>query len=192
MASPAKLSHVVLYSRQVPAMRDWYVKTLDGRVVHETPGMVFVTYDDEHHRIAVADPTSAMADGEVAALLGGSKTELSAEELAALPLHGLAHVAFTYGSLRELLETWERLDAEGVRPLQAVNHGPTTSVYYADPDGNQIELQIDNFPTTEEGTAFMQSESFARNPFGVVFDPAALLTELRAGKTEAELTVPTW
>ncbi|WP_326566391.1 VOC family protein [Amycolatopsis rhabdoformis] len=192
MASPAKLSHVVLYSRQLPAMRDWYVNTLEGRVVHETPGLVFLTYDDEHHRIAIADPTTAIPDTEIADLVGAPKNDLTPEDLAELPLHGLAHVAFTYHSLQDLLETWERLDADGVQPVLAINHGPTTSVYYADPDGNQLELQIDNFPTTEEGTAFMQSESFARNSFGVVFDPAALLAELRAGKSQPELTVPTW
>jgi len=32
-----------------------------------------------------------------------------------------------------------------------VNHRPTTSMYYRDPDGNRVELQIDNFPTAKEG-----------------------------------------
>jgi len=40
-------------------------------------------------------------------------------------------------------------------------------MYYADPDGNQVELQVDNFETAEQGTAFMESESFMRNPVGV-------------------------
>jgi len=57
---------------------------------------------------------------------------------------------------------------------------------------NQIELQIDNFATVEENTAFIESESFARNPIGALFDPAVMLAGLRTGKTVAELTVPTW
>jgi len=92
----------------------------------------------------------------------------------------------------ELLETWERLRGDAILPAHALNHGPTTSLYYADPDGNQIELQIDNFATVEENTAFIESESFARNPIGVVFDPGVMLAGLRTGKTVAELTVPTW
>lgn len=56
MASPTKLAHVVLWTTQVQDMRDWYLKVLDGRVVHQNPAGAFITYDDEHHRIAVADP----------------------------------------------------------------------------------------------------------------------------------------
>ena len=92
----------------------------------------------------------------------------------------------------ELLETWERLRGDAILPAHALKHGPTTSLYYADPDGNQIELQIDNFATVEDGIAFMRSESFARNPVGVAFDPAVMLAGLRTGKTATELTAPTW
>jgi catechol-2,3-dioxygenase len=193
MASPAKLSHVVLYSQQVPVMREWYVRLLDGRVVHEAPGLVFLTYDEEHHRIAIADP-AAIRESGADALVGDSSgpAALSAREIAALPPHGLAHVAFTYPALLDLLENWERLRNESVLPVLAINHGPTTSMYYADPDGNQIELQIDNFDTPEEGTAFMESDSFAENPIGEVFDPNTMLSRLRAGEPAAELAAPTW
>jgi catechol 2,3-dioxygenase-like lactoylglutathione lyase family enzyme len=128
VVSPVKLSHVVLYSRQVPIMRDWYVNVLGGRVVHEAPGIVFLTYDDEHHRVAVADP-AALAEVGGGLLVGEAGAELSAELLAALPPHGLAHVAFTYGALLELLETWERLQGDAILPVHALNHGPTTSLY---------------------------------------------------------------
>lgn len=193
MASPAKLSHVVLYSQQIPVLRDWYLRVLDGRVVHEAPGVTFLTYDDEHHRIAIADPT-AMREVGAEALVGGGSGPVAGswKEIAAWPPHGLAHIAFTYSSLGDLLENWERLKNESVLPVVAINHGPTTSLYYADPDGNQIELQIDNFETTEEGTAFMESESFAKNPLGEGFDPETMLNRLRAGDPAAELTAPTW
>lgn len=185
MASPQKLAHVVLYSSQVPVMRDWYLKVLDAHVVFETPAGVFLTYDDEHHRIAIATPNAAADLGNGAEGLAGGDPEGGRSQ-------ALGHIAFTYASLRELLENWERLAAESVLPFLAVNHGPTTSMYYADPDGNHIELQIDNFATVEEGTAFMQSDSFARNLFGETFEPADKLAELRAGATVSELVTPTW
>lgn len=191
MASPVRLSHVVLYSQRVPVMRDWYVRLLDGRVVHEAPGMVFLTYDEEHHRIAIADPAAMRAAG-AESLIGDGPAALSPEEIAALPPHGLAHIAFTYRTLRDLLENWERLKNDSVLPVVAINHGPTTSMYYADPDGNQIELQIDNFDTPEAGTAFLESDSFANNPVGEAFDPESMLTRLRAGEPAAELAAPTW
>jgi catechol-2,3-dioxygenase len=91
MASPAKLAHVVLYSRQVPVMRDWYVNVLDAHVVYETPTLSFITYDNEHHRIAIGDPVAAQKMGEEALKVVGSTptvAELSLEDLAALPRHG--------------------------------------------------------------------------------------------------------
>jgi catechol-2,3-dioxygenase len=194
MTSPTKLAHVVLWTKQVPRMRDWYVTVLDGRVVYENPAAAFLTYDDEHHRVALADPDGA---AKLAGELGGGSDGLvgagSSSGGGGEPgLHGLSHVAFTYAGLDDLLENFERLQGVSIEPTSAINHGTTTSLYYADPDRNQIELQVDNFGTTEEGVAFMESESFARNPIGVPVDPAALLARLRAGESAEVLTRPTW
>ena len=38
----------------------------------------------------------------------------------------------------------EALEEVGIQPHVPVQHGPTTSLYYRDPDGNMVELQIDN------------------------------------------------
>src|SRR3546814_5760383 len=73
------------------------------------------------------------------------------------------------------MATYERLRDKGIRPVFPINHGPTTSMYYADPDGNQIELQVDNYDKIEDATAFFYSEAFAENPVGVEFDPDELL-----------------
>jgi catechol-2,3-dioxygenase len=182
-------------------MRDWYLNLLEARVVHESPGGVFLTYDDEHHRVALADPVLA---GHMAKELTGSSEGLigaggapgldAREEQGSFPhaLRGLSHIAFTYDSLHELLGNYERLKGDSVTPTVTINHGTTTSMYYADPDGNQIELQVDNFPTPEEGVAFMESESFARNPIGVPFDPDAMLKRLREGEPAAGLIAPSW
>ena len=83
----------------------------------------------------------------------------------------------------------DRIKGKGIRPFFCVNHGPTTSMYYRDPDGNRIELQIDNFATAEEGQAWMNSPAFDRNPIGVEFDPDALVDRFRAGVPVAELVV---
>jgi catechol-2,3-dioxygenase len=201
MTSPTKLAHVVLWTRRVQEMRDWYLKVLDGRVVHESPRGAFITYDEEHHRIAVVDPeASARAARELVGssegLIGAGGTPapvpVGSEPAVAPPLRGLAHVAFTFSALEDLLSNWKRLKADSITPTACINHGPTTSMYYADPDGNQIELQIDNFETLDEGMAFMQSPSFAVNPVGIVFDPDDMLTRLRGGSKAADLVRPTW
>jgi len=71
-----------------------------------------------------------------------------------------------------------------------INHGPTTSLYYNDPDHNRIELQVDNFADMTEATALMQ-EQFSINPVGAEFDPEELLARLRSGADPAELVRPT-
>ena len=81
------------------------------------------------------------------------------------------------------------LKATGIEPHWCINHGPTTSLYYRDPDGNQIELQIDNFTTQADLDAFFSSGAFAENPIGVEFDPEALLARFERGDPVEELIV---
>ena len=40
-------------------------------------------------------------------------------------------------------------------------------MYYRDPDGNQIETQVDNFDTEEETNAYMESQEYHENPLGM-------------------------
>ena len=60
---------------------------------------------------------------------------------------------------------------EGNEPFWCINHGPTTSMYFKDPDGSRVELQVDNMPSREAIDRWMRSGEFAANPIGVVFDP---------------------
>jgi len=196
MASPVKLAHIVLWTTNLPTMRDWYVTVLEGRTVHENPALAFITYDDEHHRVALSDPVAAAALvkdlNEVPAGFAELLPDLVPATSQPTPAvaRGLAHVAFTYSSLEDLLTNYERLKEEAITPAATINHGATTSVYYRDPDGNQVELQIDNFHSVEEGAAFMLSDAFRNNPIGVAFDPDEILKRLRAGEPERELVAP--
>jgi catechol-2,3-dioxygenase len=176
---PTKLAHVVFQTNRMKEMRDWYCTVLGGHVVYENPHLSFVTYDDEHHRVAFLDfGPLAPRDRD-----GGDLRFRPTDQ------PGVHHVAFTFGSMGELLDTYTRLKVEGIRPFLSINHGPTTSMYYMDPDGNRIELQIDNFATAEEGQAWMHSPAFDRNPIGVEFDPDELVRKFQAGVPVAELVI---
>lgn len=63
----------------------------------------------------------------------------------------------------------------------------TLSIYYRDPDGNNIETQVDAFESAEEATACMQSEDFGDNPIGVDFDPDDLIKRLERGESAQTL-----
>ncbi|KAH9207944.1 hypothetical protein DL95DRAFT_415219 [Leptodontidium sp. 2 PMI_412] len=72
--------------------------------------------------------------------------------------------------------------ALGFLPTKCLNHGPTTSMYYTDPDGNRIEVQVDNYKTAEEASAFMAGPEFARNPIGANFDPEEFCRRVESGE----------
>jgi catechol-2,3-dioxygenase len=164
MASPIKFSHIVLQTNDIPAVRDWYLAVLGGEVVHEDDHLCFLAYDDEHHRIALLNFGPLARKGEADT--------------------GLHHFAFTFSTLAELLGNYERLKGGDIKPHWCINHGPTTSLYYKDPDGNGVELQVDNFPDVADCKAFMRSAAFAENPLGIEFDPDEMLRRLRSGVPE--------
>lgn len=167
MVRPSKLAHFVLRTSRYAEMVAWYKYVLHAEAAFESDALAFLSYDDEHHRVAI----------------------LNIPELGEQPegVAGVHHVAFTYDSLVDLLENYERLAERGIEPVYSINHGPTTSLYYADPDQNQLEFQVENFATVEESGKFFFSPAFAENPIGVEIDPAGLLARLRAGEPEDEL-----
>ena len=173
MASPIKLSHIVLQTNKPREL--WYCQVLGAEIVHENDFISFISYDDEHHRLAFLNP-GALEPGE-----RGSGDFRAGREA------GLHHMAFTFKSLEELLDTYTRLKVSGIRPYWCINHGPTTSMYYHDPDNNQVELLIDNFDDVRDGKAYMQSPAFAKNPIGLPFEPESFVTRLQAGASAAEL-----
>ena len=167
IVSPTKLAHFVLRTSKYQELLAWYKLVLNATAAFENESIAFLAYDDEHHRVAL----------------------INVPGLAPQPdgISGLHHIAFTYANLTELLDNYVRLRDLGIMPLWPINHGPTTSLYYADPDGNQLEFQVDNYDTIEEAGEFFFTEAFATNPIGVEFDPEDLRRRLLAGEDEAIL-----
>jgi len=50
--SPSMFAHFVLRTSDRGPLRDWYLKVLNARQVFENEYISFITYDDEHHRVA--------------------------------------------------------------------------------------------------------------------------------------------
>jgi catechol-2,3-dioxygenase len=177
MASPKKLSHLVLQTNRRPQMVDWYCTVLGAELLYENKFIAFISYDDEHHRVAFVDP-GPLADKAPAE----GKTARAGGEV------GLHHVAFTMGSLDDLADQYRQLKDKGIQPHRCVNHGVTTSMYYYDPDRNQVELLVDNFETAIEGQDYMRRRSASdKNPVGIDFDPDELVKRVRNGLRVQEL-----
>jgi len=164
--TPRALAHVVYRTRRFHEMVSWYSAVFGARVQHKNPAMAFLTFDDEHHRFAFLD--LSVIDPE------GSEPENRSWV-------GVDHLAWTHASLEDLFSNYAHCKSKGVEPYWCVHHGLTVSMYYADPDGNQMEFQVNAFDTDDECNAYICGPDFEANPVGVEFDPGAWLTAVRDG-----------
>lgn len=163
--SPAKFSHAVLRTTRLKEMVEWYKTVLNAEVLYQNDFLVFMTYDEEHHRIALA---------AVPGLI--EKPKRSA---------GLDHLAFFYTTMGDWITTYERLKAVGIKPKVSVHHGLTMSLYYRDPDDNGIELSIDNVEKSKWHD--WMRNGLKENPLGAPLDPDELAAKYHAGAPEPEL-----
>ena len=170
--APERLAHIVVRTKleRVAEMAAWYCTVLEAEVVFGNPFLQFLTYDEEHHRLAIVGQPG-LGDRVVNTI-------------------GVHHVAFTYSSLKDLVHTYERLKANDIEPSICIHHGATVSMYFLDPDRNQVELQIEVFDSPEKIDAFLKSGHFAKNPIGVHFDPEILIRRFHEGVPEAEIKRP--
>ncbi|BBK33719.1 catechol 2,3-dioxygenase [Stella humosa] len=128
------LGHVVLKVRNQQRAEAFYNGILGLPIVarYDEMGMTFFSLGN-HHDFAVA----AVGDDAPGPLDKGV---------------GLAHVAFKIGDELAVLKSAKtELEAAGIAAV-AADHGVSKSLYFADPDGNRVELYID------------QSDSWRRDP----------------------------
>jgi len=175
------LRHYGLTTANLPSMLEWYATVLGMTVVFQTSSALgkdapiqvsaaWVTNDNANHRIGLIVMPQLTQDAQKSAHVR------------------LQHTAFEYDSLDQLLDTYIRLRDKNIKPILSADHGPTTSMYYADPDGNSVELFADNFGDWEESENFMRlSAEFAAMPMGKYFDPEKMVTVRAAGATAGEI-----
>lgn len=171
--SKPKFAHIVFQTAQPQEMRDWYCTVLDGHVVYQDATLSFITFDEEHHRVALLHPPIPMA----------AKTATTA---------ALHHSAYTFQNIDELLDRYSMLRDKGITPAVCIAHGVTTSMYYQDPDRNFVELQIDRFEDPDDATGYMKGPEYAADSVGPAFDPEELLAARRAGASVEELSDRAW
>lgn len=165
--APEYFAHVVLKTSKFKKMLVWHKTVFEAQVSYEFETAAFLTFDDEHHRIAIANIPLLFR-----------RWKLSA---------GVDHIAFTYGSLEKLLLNYERLKGYGILPAWCIHHGATVSMYYVDPDKNWFELQVDVFDSPDKLLAWAETPDFQMNPIGVDFDPDDMLAEFKSGTPVKEL-----
>ncbi len=126
--TPVSLDHVNLFVRNAERSLRWYTDIL-GLHTQDTftvPGTdrlraAFLACDPQHaHDIAlfeVGDDAPGQQKGQV----------------------GLNHVAWRMATLEDLKEMYRRLEDKGV-PIRVLDHSVSIGIYFADPDGNGLEV----------------------------------------------------
>jgi catechol-2,3-dioxygenase len=167
---PREYAHIVFVTAQPEALIDWYCKVLGMEVVMRHELINFLTWDDSQDRLAIVNAPNAQPKQPDTA--------------------GLHHAAYQVASLKELVQQYRYLKSVGITPMRCMNHGVATSMYYADPDGNQIELTVEAFREVSELNRWLDSKAFDLNPVGIFLDPETLCRRVESGEPEAEILKP--
>jgi len=165
-----KFHHFNLKTTRLQEMIDYYCALVGAEVIHEDAIGAWLSNDQANHRIALLAFPSFVDDPD-------KETHT-----------GLHHSAFEYASFEELNASYLRLKAAGIVPAIFLDHGMTFSYYYVDPDGNNVELQIDCFGDWSKSTEWMRtSEQFKQNPIGQFVDPELVAADHAEGVAFAEI-----
>ena len=166
-----QIGHFGLRTTDVDRAVQWYRRAFGADVRFRNEFAAFMSFDDEHHRFVIWN------DGE---------TEDKPATAA-----GVDHIGFMCRDPGELAEQYARLKGLGIEPAMAVNHHFTSSLYYRDADGNEVEISCDNLPTKEAASEFMRSDAMAAAMvppfFGSEFDPEELLRLHRSNAPAEQL-----
>ena len=118
-----RLSHVGLYVHDVPKMIDFYSNVL-GFVVSDGAEDGRITFlsrnPSDHHQVV---------------LVRGRTTD------AEVPM--VQQVSFNVGTLAQVQKAFRKVRDAGCEGIRPICHGNAWSVYFQDPEGNQIEMFCD-------------------------------------------------
>jgi catechol 2,3-dioxygenase len=154
----------------VDAMVKFYELVCGLQPVYYAAHAAWLTNDEANHRIALLR-------------LPGTHPPVDKPHSA-----GLHHTAFEYATFDEWLDNYIRLRDLGYLPVICLDHGMTISMYYADPDGNGVEIQVDAFNDWKLSKEWMwASQEFSEDQIGPQFDPEKLIEARAAGLSPAEI-----
>ncbi len=178
MSAPSKFAHVVYKTYRFEEMIEWYVDVFDAKIQNRSDELAFLSYDEEHHRFAFLNLGPLPPDHE------DKETTLTSSS------EGVHHVSYTWATLDELLDQYVEMKGSGILPTYCLRHGLTLSMYYADPDGNGMEFQVDVL-RLEDAVKFMEGPAFAANQRGEFFDPQELVDARSAKQSLVPLILRT-
>ena len=179
--APLQMSEIILRTSRFDDVKSWYQKFFgDLKPAVETDTQRKMTSVPHIQRLCFLRIHVAFPYTQVLGIFEVPQAH------AAQDMHaGLDHMQFRELSLENLFGRYEMLKKQGVLPTHCFNHGPGTSFYYKDPDGNVVELSAVNFDTEADYLAFFQTEAYRRNIEGRPVEPERYIAEQRAARATA-------
>jgi catechol 2,3-dioxygenase len=149
------IGHVNLRVADQEASKRFYRDILGFAIAEEDPdhGGVFMTLGENFHTLDI-----------------GQHPVPSEAQRPRRDQIGLGHIAFQVGSYQALRDAYKHLVESGVTILRATNHVNQRSFYFADPDGNTLEIYYE-MPLALELFADGRSDDDEALPVGGKNDP---------------------
>lgn len=121
-AKPARLGHVHLKVRNLDRSIEFYQRHFGLELGERVGRYAFLHNGQDHHTVALQEIGSAPSPDDFAL--------------------GLYHVAFEVDDIETFRAVIQELESQTVQHT-AVDHGISFAVYFADPDGNGLEIYLD-------------------------------------------------
>ena len=117
-----RVGHVVIKMRDLDAAKRFYQDILGMKITDEREGFgVFFRFQDYHRECCSVQGHRGCR--------GPQKNQV-----------GLAHIALVADSFDTVKAMYQRLKAHDVPIVRTVDHGVAKSVYFKDPEGNELEI----------------------------------------------------
>ncbi len=125
----SRIDHILLNVRNRERSEKFFTEILGFEVRRHLPGGigVFLTCGTSDHDLVLMQVDETNDEAEAAGPLGSRRL-------------GLGHAMFRAETLEDVQAVYRRLKAGGTEEIQPVDHGHVRSIYFADPDGNSIEI----------------------------------------------------
>ena len=182
--SPDDFHHIAFKTTNYKNMVNFYKKLFGCEPLYQSDLITFLAYDDEHHRIAIANTSDVL---DTLNFIQKNIMKLKIFLNRKIPsIEGLDHISYRVNPIDKWFEFYFKAKERGLKPLWTVNHGWISGLYYKDPDNNLVEVFFEHFSSANE---FKQniSPDFEDEPIGTNMDVEILYEMLQSGSSFEDL-----
>lgn len=182
--SPDDFHHIAFKTTNYENMVNFYKNLFGCEPLYQSDLITFLAYDDEHHRIAIANTSDVLSNlNFIQKIVMKLKIFLNKN----IPsIEGLDHISYRINPIEKWFDFYFRAKERGLSPLWTVNHGWISGIYYRDPDNNLVEVFFEHFSSAEEFKENI-SPDFEDEPIGTNMDIEVLYNMFKSGADFSEL-----